>query len=679
LNHLLIVNIATEEIKRVEPKSINAQTTSSCRQHSQPWSSSMKSNPFKIFDSFSGSDEDLLRLLDEEAAAITAVTISSSSSAAAPQEKLYLMLQNIIKCLKLKRKASHPERMIGRNLLSSNDETSLSSSPEDVNFRQLIGWLWSNQSLIFSFTVQKSVTYFQLSLCLDLLKEFRKAKSVNLFGFSLSYLLHQILLPHLHELCAYPPNCLRIVDILQSLVQFLLDLFSRDLCLSSLLLLSQFHSAVIQIYSQQVIFPSPLSSSDQGSLIDPSSIVSTMGLSLFTLHLDFLCLLLRQYQGLGANAVPLSTADSEDSNEFHPSLLTAHSDLLDHLAALLAHALDQYQLEPRIELDPTCFSWLIISSLSDNDKTLLNTLNLLEELHLSLEMLTQRPCFLPHHYTAAHQLLLQQTSLVLTAPFIFSREALIIFFCQCLCFDPLILLDLISHNETVGLQYFLRVVKYLERTHSHSDNRLARCCESLTNRPNPREASIAQVHPTRGSDSNDVIQSYCSSESDQQPSCSSISCEAQVSGTHAIIWIKSEVLLSSEQTPRALTNKRKAPMSQMEGNGDASPEISTYRHSLNDHKSKSAPICLKTSGWPCLTNESETRDTPYSRVTVRDESPELWRVFQEQHHSAEELFQKIRIFFSEIETKLVEMNTQHLLPFNAAPLVRRLQNLNRKL
>jgi hypothetical protein len=628
---------------------------------------------FEIFRSFTengdkGSGE-FLKLLNEQAQNISLP----------PQQNLYLILQNIIKCFKLKRNSSHPERMIGRNFISGEDEKQLVSfvsvhEKNDANYRHLIHWLWSHRSLVFSFASNdRAINYFQLSLCLDFIKEFKKAKSMNLFDFPLVHLLDQLMVsPHLHELVQYPPNCLRLVDILHSLIQFLSRTVSSELFTRYLQLLTQFHSLIIQIYTSRRIFPSSASQSyttDQCPLIHSSSLVSSLGLSLFTLHLETLCFILRQHQ------LPAPPTDgSQTEEEFHPYLLVAHSDVLSYLRELLSHASDHYLKEPNLRLDPIAFSWLMIASLSDNDKTLLSTLNLLEELHLSLEILQHTPPDL--HHSATHHHLFQHTSRTLTSPLLFSREALIIFFCQCLCFDPLILLDLISQNETTGLQYFLRIIKYLERSHSppHSDSLLMRCCERLTKKTISVKGSVSGVsHDGGGGDWHDLIRSYCSSDSDLSSASSESSVRGQsgVSPRHAIIWMKSESLLLSEENGGTEAGVRPKKRKATVIDSTEAEEEEEEERNFSNNQSSNVPSHLHLSDWRCHHSDEERECEILPQV-----SPELWRVFQEQHHSAEELFENIRIFFLETETKLDEMNTHHLLPFDASPLVRRLTHLN---
>jgi hypothetical protein len=598
---------------------------------------------------------------------------SSSASFCSPFieiHQFYLLLQNLIKCLKYRRVSSHPERMIGRKPYLSNSEKTIEGNTlsEDKNFRLLIEWIWLHKDHLFqifppplgsqgsfSITSISSVSYFQLSLLLDLIKEFKKVQSYQLHNFSFEFIFHWMSthIPHLNKF--YLPNCTRLMDILQAISQLVSKQFSIPSLSRYLENLLIFHYSILQINSQ--IFPSSehLNQQSSTSFIDSSSLLCGLGPALFSLQVELLGLIVRQYGAL-VEALTSSSTSSKAKTvvaEDLSVLMSLHNQLLSSFSHLLSSASQHYKLQqpqsPLRSSDLTSFSWNLISHLSENDKTLLSTLNSLEEVYVSLELFQLRPPAL-FESSAAIEDLCHRTALALVNPLNFSRENLLIYFCQCLCYDELTLLDLISHNETVGLQYFLRLVKYLDRARP-SDLKAA--CQALTRTKSSTRGPQSQKSDERAPPLswNQLIQDYCSGSDTEDGEREQAETEGVLGCCdHAAIWIKSETLLPGDDDLELETVLSLSHQAQ-DGNNP------------NDECRASIP----PASW---------RHCPRAVAVVSVVSQESINVFSE--YSSTELFQKVLLFLEAVELKLEEMETQQLLPFNPAPLLKRLRSANRK-
>jgi hypothetical protein len=584
--------------------------------------------------------------------------------------QFYLLLQNVIKCLKSGRVSSHPERLIGRQsrLLNGEEMTEGNDFRNDENFHLLMQWIWIHKHHLFclspftnpqeSFvsTSMSSLSYFQLSLLLNIIKEFKKVQSYQLDNFSFEFIFHW-LSTYIPKLIEYLPNCNRLIDIMQATSQLLSKQFSMSSLTQYLEILLIFHYAILKIDSP--IFPSLQHSSQplSNSFVDSSSLLSGVGPALFSLHVESLCLILRQYEPLVARFMssPTSSSTATVATEDLSSLMSLHNQLLSSFSHLLSSAHQHYQhQDPLLSSAPesVMISWNLISYFSENDKTLLSTLNLLEEVYVSIELFKQHT---PEFFeSVTNEDLFHRTALTFISPLNFSREYLLIYFCQCLCFDELTLLDLITHNETVGLQYFLRIVKYLDRA-VPSD--LEAACQVLTRK-------MGSENVQRGSHVSwdQMIQDYTSDTEEEEEV--EVVKDFGMRWGHAAIWIKSEMLLSEGAAEG--------------GNGglETVMNLSHQTHFANNSVNEQTASII-SSTWMCSHHSPSPHAVHRNNAQQSETAGSHFRnIFSD--YSSTELLQKVLILFEEIEIKLEEMNTQQLLPFNATPLLRRLQSANKR-
>jgi hypothetical protein len=393
-------------------------------------------------------------------------------------------------------------------------------------------------------------------------------------------------------------------------------------------ILGQSLHSIFVFYPNSSLFPRDQSDLDIPCLVHLPAIFQEVGPRFYILCLDIVTILLQELIA-------------------HLSTPVINSDTFVDSSIKLGQIMNQFHSHVTRNSSQMSLGYLLVTSLSANDKLLFKALHTVEIIAAHNRTLSE--IIDSADPPTAHFLSEVQTTLSTHFPMDSSLSSVILFvnMCELFCFDVTVLIDILTSNETDGLAYLIRALKSLDLLLSRSGNIIFKACSQVKN-------LSGKVQPGGLT----LLAQY---DSDSEPEAT----DRIICGKHAIIWAQLQIMVPIEEIKAlreefSVSNVEEIPRPKRKLKVHGTLPFLKDKLQFLKESQRHTNDSVVPSEWNCF-----GKDSHHVHSSVQTDNPSLSR--------------SVISFLFKLEVVLKNLNDGSHLPFNATPLLRRLRSINQQL